>query len=144
MDSGMQGKAKKTKGLRSKRRPHQFPPLNAVAVGNTISDYAQSAVYNFFSPLELEIADALVMLARGVVSEADSKSKMAKIPKMHECTACGCGLKFSSGQALGGHKRAHYEGVITRKRKRVAVAEPESEYGAGASGAEKKPKFDDV
>ncbi|KAF3331934.1 Zinc finger protein ZAT5 [Carex littledalei] len=138
MDSGKQGKAKKTKGLRSKRRPRQFPPLNAVSVGNTISDYAQTAVY-FFSPLELEIADALLMLVRGrgVASEADSKSKMPKIPKMHECTVCG--LKFSSGQALGGHKRAHYEGVITHKRKRVDVAEPESDYGA-----EKKPKFDHV
>ncbi|KAF3331933.1 hypothetical protein FCM35_KLT03339 [Carex littledalei] len=75
LDSGNQGKPKKTKGLRSKRRPRQFPPLNAVSasaitapvtvvvVGNTISDYASTAVYNFFSLLELEIKDALPMLA---------------------------------------------------------------------------------
>lgn len=108
-----------------------------MAVGNTISDYAHTVVHNFFGPLELDDVDALLMLAlgRGIASETDSKSKMSKIPKMHECT--NCGLRFSSGQALGGHKRAHYEGITTHKRKRAA--KPESEYGT-----EKKHKFDFV
>lgn len=126
----------RNQGLRSKRQPCQFPPLNAMVVGNTNSNYAHTAVH-FFGPLELEIMDALLMLARGhvVVSEANSKSKMPKVHKMHECIDCG--LRFFSGQSLGGHKRAKYEGSITYKRK--IVIEPESE-----NDVENKTKFDDV
>lgn len=81
--------------------------------------------------------DALLMLARGhvVVFEANSKSKMPKVHKMHECIDCG--LRFFSSQALGGHKQAKYEGSITCKRK--IVIEPESE-----NDVENKTKFDDV
>ena len=74
MDRGNQEiKPKKTKGLRSKRRPRQFHPLNTasssaitapVTVGNTISDYVPTTAYTF-SPLEVEVAEALVLLAHG-------------------------------------------------------------------------------
>lgn len=137
MDSDNQEiKPKKTKGLRSKRQPRQFPPLNTVStstitvsftVGNTISDDALTSTYTFNS-LEVEVAETLFLLAHGVVhmSESYSKTKL----KMHECT-----VKFLSGQALGGHKRKHYESVI------IIMIAPGTVNSSPNPRAMKKPKY---
>ncbi|KAK6143643.1 hypothetical protein DH2020_023991 [Rehmannia glutinosa] len=51
--------------------------------------------------------------------------------RLHKCSICG--KSFPTGQALGGHKRKHYEGVIGRNGGAKSGVNY-SEDGSGASG----------
>lgn len=72
------------------------------------------------------MADALLLLA----GRTESNSK----PKLHKCSVCS--VEFPSGQALGGHKRLHYKGVI---RKRVLAV---ADLAPTEARVEKKSKSD--
>ncbi|KAG0468709.1 hypothetical protein HPP92_018037 [Vanilla planifolia] len=50
----------------------------------------------------------------------DSRSGPSKKSRIHEC--CICGKRFSSGQALGGHKRSH---LLVSNQAAVAAKAPE-------------------
>lgn len=71
-------------------------------------------------------------LVENAIAEAGDKPRpkmmMAPSGKIHECSICHC--VFPTGQALGGHKRRHYEGVLGGQKR------GHNEVFLGGSGGE--------
>uniref|UniRef100_A0A7N0T0S0 C2H2-type domain-containing protein n=1 Tax=Kalanchoe fedtschenkoi TaxID=63787 RepID=A0A7N0T0S0_KALFE len=67
-------------------------------------------------------------------SPPNKKRKRAEHQEVHECGICG--KVFSTGQALGGHMRAHYPGHLSRTRhanSNVAIASSAASVAAPSS-----------
>lgn len=88
-------------------------------------------------------AAAVVAPAEPATSSTAASSDGAATSRVHRCTICQ--KEFPTGQALGGHKRKHYDGGVAASSTELLAnaAAAESEVGStGANGSSAARAFD--
>ncbi|CAN7019155.1 hypothetical protein HID58_020875 [Brassica napus] len=92
--------------------PHKFDSYKCDVCGKEFTSY--QALGGHKASHRVKLQQPLVENAN---AEAGGKTRprMAPSGKIHKCSICN--VEFPTGQALGGHKRRHYEGVLSGNKR---------------------------
>ncbi|CAL1358549.1 unnamed protein product [Linum trigynum] len=106
-DSGCSNVVVKGKRTKRQRQPSPLPlqPRPTVPVTADVSSTATSSSEQSTCTVEEDMANCLILLARGRRSSSPPPTVEQQGVFVYECKTCGRG--FNSFQALGGHRASH-------------------------------------
>ncbi|KAF8096655.1 hypothetical protein N665_0304s0020 [Sinapis alba] len=100
--------------MKHQTRTHQFDSYKCDVCGKEFASYQALGGHKASHRVKLQQP-----LVENASAEAGGKTRarMAPSGKLHKCSICQD--VFPTGQALGGHKRRHYEGVLGGNKREV-------------------------